>query len=70
MIPQVNNGQRRAVSHSTVTGPELPQGELVTTEFQVGEDIASGHACELLFRLHVWDFARQYLREAQRPITR
>ena len=36
---------------------ELPQGEPVTTEFQVGENIASGGASELLFRLHFWDSA-------------
>ena len=36
---------------------ELPQGEPVRTEFQVGEDIDSGAASELLFRLHFWDAA-------------
>lgn len=45
-------------SFSDVREVELPQGELVKTEFQVGEVIASGDACELLFRLHVWDFSR------------
>ena len=44
-------------SFSDVREVELPQGELVKAEFQVGEDIASDNACELLFRLHVWDFS-------------
>ena len=44
-------------SFSDVREVELPQGEPVRAEFQVGEDIESGNVPELLFRLHFWDFA-------------
>ena len=44
-------------SFSDVREVELPRGEPVSAEFQVGEDIESGNVPELLFRLHVWDFA-------------
>ena len=44
-------------SFSDVREVELPQGEPVNTEFQMGEDIGSGNVPELLFRLHFWDSA-------------
>jgi hypothetical protein len=36
---------------------ELKQGEPVSLHFQVGEDVQSGKAAELRFRLHFWDLA-------------
>jgi hypothetical protein len=44
-------------SFSDVREVELPQGESVITEFQVGEDFESRDAPELLFRLHLWNSA-------------
>ncbi len=44
-------------SFSDVRELELQHGEPVSLHFQVGEDVESGNAAELSFRLHLWDLA-------------
>jgi hypothetical protein len=44
-------------SFKNVRELELKQGEPVSLHFQVGEDVESGNAAELRFRLHLWDLA-------------
>ena len=43
-------------SFNDVHEMELKQGGPVSVQFQVGEDVASGNAPELRFRLHLWGF--------------
>jgi hypothetical protein len=43
-------------SFENVCELELEQGGPVSVHFQVGEDVESGDAAELRFRLHLWEF--------------
>ena len=43
-------------SFNDVRELELKQGGPVGVHFQVGEDVGSGNAAELRFRLHLWEF--------------